>query len=49
MEDLEPQDADEGDEQEAEILRADHAYATESVGTTAEEALEVVEDDRRAA
>ena len=40
MEDLEPQDADEGDEQEAEIMRADHAFATESVGTTAEEALE---------
>jgi hypothetical protein len=39
MEDLEPQDADESDEQEAEIMRADHAFATESVGTTAEEAL----------
>src|SRR5438034_10826668 len=40
MEDLEPQDANEDDELEAEIMRADHAFASESVGTTAEEGLE---------
>ena len=49
MEDLEPQDADEADEQEAEIMRADHAFATESVGTTAEEALEGETLDQRLA
>jgi hypothetical protein len=40
MEDLEPRDSDEGEELEASILRADHAFGAESVGTTAEEALE---------
>jgi hypothetical protein len=40
MEDLEPQDSDDGDELEAEILQADHAFGAESVGTTAEEALQ---------
>jgi hypothetical protein len=40
MEDLEPLDSDDGDELEAEIMRADHAFGSESVGTTAEEALE---------
>ena len=49
MEDLEPQDADEADEQEAEIMRADHAFATESVGTTAEEAREGETLDQRLA
>jgi len=47
MEDLEPQDADEGDELEADIMRADHAFATESAGTTAEEALEGETLDQR--
>ena len=49
MEDMEPQDADEGDELEAEIMRADRAFATESVGTTAEEALEGETLDQRLA
>ena len=40
MEDLEPRDADEGDELEAEIMQADHAFGAESWGTTAEEAVE---------
>ena len=40
MEDLEPRDSDDGDEQEAAILQADHAFASESFGTTAEEARE---------
>ncbi len=40
MEDLEPRDSDEGDELEASILGADHAFGSESVGTTAEEAVE---------
>jgi hypothetical protein len=40
MEDLEPRDSDEGDELEAEIMQADHAFGSESSGTTAEEALE---------
>ncbi len=39
MEDQEPLDADEGDELEAEILQADHAFGAESVGTTVEEEL----------
>ena len=38
MEDLEPRDSDEGDELEAEIMQADHAFGAESRGTTAEEA-----------
>ncbi|MDP9343922.1 MAG: hypothetical protein M3Q23_17890 [Actinomycetota bacterium] len=40
MEDLEPRDGDEGDELEAAIMQADHAFGTESWGTTAEEAQE---------
>ena len=40
MEDLEPLDSDEGDELEAAIMGADHAFGAELVGTTAEEALE---------
>jgi hypothetical protein len=39
MDDQEPRDSDEGDELEAAIMQTDHAFATESVGTTAEEAL----------
>ena len=49
MEDLEPQDANEDDELEAEITRADRAFASESVGTTAEEALEGETLDQRLA
>jgi hypothetical protein len=49
MEDQEPRDADEGDELEAEIMQADHAFATESVGTTPEEALEGESLDQRLA
>jgi hypothetical protein len=49
MEDLEPQDADETDELEAEIMRADHAFGMESVGTTAQEALEGETLDQRLA
>src|SRR6266511_3024002 len=43
MEDQEPRDADDGDELEAEIMQADHAFGAESVGTTVGEA--VVERD----
>ena len=39
MEDLEPRDADEGDELEAAIMQADHAFGAESDGTTVEEEL----------
>jgi hypothetical protein len=41
MKDKEPQDADadEGDELEATIMQADHAFGMESVGTTVEEEL----------
>src|SRR5438309_1491338 len=49
MEDLEPQDANEDDELEAEIMRTDHAFESESVGTTAEEALEGETLDQRLA
>jgi len=49
MEDQEPRDADEGEELEAEIMRADHAFGSESFGTTAEEALEGESLDRRLA
>jgi hypothetical protein len=49
MEDQEPRDADEGDEQEAAIMQADHAFATESVGTTAEEQLAGESLDQRLA
>src|SRR6266508_2804019 len=37
MDDQEPRDADEGDELEAEIMQADHAFGAESVGTTVDE------------
>jgi hypothetical protein len=39
VEDQEPRDADEGDELEADIMQADHAFGAESVGTTAGEEL----------
>jgi hypothetical protein len=39
MEDEEPRDADDGDELEAAIMQADHAFGAESVGTTVEEEL----------
>jgi hypothetical protein len=39
MEDLEPRDSDDGDELEADIMQADHAFGSESVGTTIEEEL----------
>jgi hypothetical protein len=39
MEDQEPRYADDGDELEAEIMQADHAFGAESVGTTVEEEL----------
>lgn len=39
MEDLEPRDADESDELEAAIMQADHAFGSESEGTTVEEEL----------
>jgi hypothetical protein len=38
-EDIEPRDADDSDEQEAEILQADHPFGTGLYGTTPEEAL----------
>jgi hypothetical protein len=34
MEDQEPRDADEGDELEADIMQADHAFGAEPFGTT---------------
>jgi hypothetical protein len=40
MDDLEPRDADDGDELEAAIMQADHAFGSELTGTTAAEALE---------
>ena len=40
MEDLEPQDTDEGEELEAEMLRADRPYGADRHGVTAEEARE---------
>ena len=49
MEDQEPRDADEGDELEAAIMQADHAFGTESVGTTAEEQLAGESLDQRLA
>ena len=49
MEDQEPRDADEGDEQEADIMQADHAFGAESVGTTVEEALAGESLDQRLA
>ena len=47
MEDPEPRDADDGDELEAAIMQADHAFGAESVGTTAEEALQSESLDQR--
>jgi len=47
MEDQDPRDADEGDELEAAIMQADHAFGAESVGTTAEEGLEGESLDQR--
>ena len=49
MEDQEPRDADEGDELEAAIMQADHAFGTESVGTTAEEQMAGESLDQRLA
>lgn len=39
MEDREHRDGDDGDELEAAIMRADHPFAAESMGTTVEEEL----------
>jgi hypothetical protein len=47
MEDPEPLGADEGDELEASIMQADHAFGAESVGTTAKEGLEGESLDQR--
>lgn len=49
MEEPEPRDADDGDELEAAIMQADHAFGAESVGTTAEEGLEGESLDQRLA
>ena len=49
MEDNEPRDADEGDELEATIMRADHAFGAESVGTTVDEELAGESLDQRLA
>ena len=49
MEDQEPRDADETDELEASIMQADHAFGSESFGTTAEEELEGEPLDQRLA
>jgi hypothetical protein len=49
MEDEELRDADEGDELEAEIMQADHAFGAESDGTTVEEELEGESLDERLA
>src|SRR5437773_2909396 len=49
MEDQEPRDADEGDELEATIMQADHAFGSESVGTTVEEELAGQSLDQRLA
>jgi hypothetical protein len=49
MEDQEPRDADDGDELEAAIMQTDHAFGAESVGTTAEEALQGETLDQRLA
>jgi hypothetical protein len=49
MEDPEPRDADDGDELEAAIMQADHAFGAESVGTTAQEGLEGESLDQRLA
>jgi hypothetical protein len=49
MEDQEPRDADDGDELEADIMQADHAFGSESVGTTIEEELAGESLDQRLA
>ncbi len=49
MEDPDPRYEDEGDELEADIMRADHAFGAESVGTTPAEALEGETLDERLA
>ena len=49
MEDQEPRDADESDELEAAIMQTDHAFGSESFGTTAEEAREGESLDQRLA
>ena len=49
MEDNEPRDADEGDELEAAIMRADHAFGAESAGTTVDEELAGESLDQRLA
>jgi hypothetical protein len=49
MDDVEPRDADEGDELEASVMQADHAFGAESVGTTAEEEVEGASLDQRLA
>ena len=49
MDDQEPRDANEDDELEATIMQADHAFGAESVGTTAEEAVEGESLDKRLA
>jgi hypothetical protein len=49
MEDVEPRDADDGDELEAAIMQADHAFGAESVGTTVEEELAGESLDQRLA
>src|SRR4026207_1252369 len=46
-ENREPRDADESDELGAAIMQADHAFGAESVGTTAEEALQGESLDQR--
>jgi hypothetical protein len=49
MDDIEPRDADETDEAEASIMQTDHAFGSESFGTTAEEELEGESLDQRLA
>src|SRR5436189_6366554 len=49
MEDVEPKDADEGDELEAAIMQADHPFGSESEGTTVQEELAGESLDRRLA
>jgi hypothetical protein len=49
VDDVDPRDADETDELEASIMQADHAFGSESFGTTAEEELEGESLDERLA
>ena len=49
MEDQEHPDEQEGEELEASIMQADHAFGSESVGTTAEEGLQGESLDQRLA